>query len=83
MIINFKKLNPNGFQLLKYIADDAIRLIVMYGGSSSGKSYSVAQIILLQTLSAGENTLVLRKVAASIEKSIYEREFGIREAKKN
>lgn len=72
MVINHRKLNPNAYQLLKYISDPAIRLIVMYGGSSSGKSYSVAQIILLQTLSDCENTLVLRKVAASIEKSIYE-----------
>ena len=72
MVINFKKLNPNGFQLLKYIIDAAIRLIILFGGSSSGKSYSAAQIILILTLYDGENTLVLRKVAASIEKSIYE-----------
>lgn len=72
MVVNFKKLNPNAFQLMKYIADAAIRVIILFGGSSSGKSYSVAQIILLQTLSDGENTLVIRKVATSIEKSIYE-----------
>ncbi len=72
MIINYKKLNPNGFYLLKYLQDIFIRFIILYGGSSSGKSYSVAQTILIQTLQDGENTLVMRKVGASIQKTIYE-----------
>lgn len=72
MEINYKKINPNGFQLLKYITDTTIRFIIMYGGSSSGKSFSAAQIILIMTLLDGENTLVMRKVGASIEKTIYE-----------
>lgn len=72
MIVNYKKLNPNGFYLLKYLQDILIRFIILYGGSSSGKSYSVAQTILIQTLQDGENTLVMRKVGASIQKTIYE-----------
>lgn len=72
MVINYKKLNPNGFYLLKYLNDETIRFIILYGGSSSGKSYSVAQSILIQTLQDGENTLVMRKVGASILKTIYE-----------
>ena len=72
MKINYKKLNPNGFQLLKYITDTFIRFIIMFGGSSSGKSFSAAQIILIMTLLDSENTLVMRKVGASIEKTIYE-----------
>ena len=70
MVINYKKLNPNGFYLLKYLNDETIRFIILYGGSSSGKSYSVAQTILIQTLQDGENTLVMRKVGASIMKII-------------
>ena len=72
MIVNYKKLNPNGFYLLKYLQDILIRFIILYGGSSSGKSYSVAQTILIQTLQDRENTLVMRKVGASIQKTIYE-----------
>lgn len=72
MTVNYKKLNPNGFYLLKYLQDILIRFIILYGGSSSGKSYSVAQTILIQTLQDGENTLVMRKVGASIQKTIYE-----------
>ena len=72
MVVNYKKLNPNGFYCLQYFNDETIRFIMLYGGSSSGKSYSVAQTILIQTLYDGENTLVMRKVGASILKTIYE-----------
>lgn len=72
MQINFKKLNPLGFHLLKLLQDTSIRLIILFGGSSSGKSYSVAQLILIMTIWDGENTLVMRKVGASISKTIYE-----------
>ena len=72
MQINYKKLNPLGFHLLKLLQDTAIRLIILFGGSSWGKSYSVAQLILIMTLFDGENTLVMRKVGASISKTIYE-----------
>lgn len=52
--------------------DENIRFIFMYGGSSSGKSYSLAQAIVLDTLEHGSNTLIFRKVGATIKNSIYE-----------
>ncbi len=72
MKINFKKLNPVGFYLMRFLQDPTIRFIILFGGSSSGKSYSVAQIILIFTLWEGSNTLVMRKVGASIRDSIYQ-----------
>ena len=72
LTINPRKMNPNGFYLLHYMQDETLRFIVLYGGSSSAKSYSVAQCVLLMTLADGENTLVMRKVGASISKTIYE-----------
>ncbi len=72
MVINYKKLNPLGFHLLKLFQDTNIRQIILYGGSSSGKSYSVAQVFLLLLLNEGKNMLVMRKVGASIKDSIYE-----------
>lgn len=72
MKINFKKLNPVGFYLIRFLQDLTIRFIILFGGSSSGKSYSVAQIILIFTLWEGSNTLVMRKVGASIRDSIYQ-----------
>ena len=70
--LNFKKFNPNAYYLLQYFNDVDIRFIILFGGSSSGKSFSVAQSILVQTLLDGENTLVMRKVGASILKTVYE-----------
>lgn len=72
MTVNYKKFNPNGFYLMKYLNVPSIRFIILYGGSSSAKSFSCAQSILVQTLLDKENTLVMRKVGASISKTIYE-----------
>lgn len=72
MKLDYRYVNPNGFHLMKYLQDKTIRYIIMYGGSSSGKSYSVAQCILTQTIWDGASTLVMRKVGASIKDSIYQ-----------
>lgn len=72
MVLNYKKFNPNAFQLLKYVLDITVRFIYLYGGSSSGKTFSVAQVILILTMWEGSNTLVLRKVATSIKDTIYQ-----------
>ena len=71
MVINYKKLNPLGFHLLKLFQDATIRQIILYGGSSSGKSYSVAEIFLLMAMFEGKHQLVMRKVGASVKDSIY------------
>lgn len=67
-----ERLNPNGFWLLHYMGDITKRFIILYGGSSSAKSYSVAQCVLIATLADNQNSIVMRKVGASIQKSIYE-----------
>lgn len=72
MEINPKRLNPVGFHLMKLMQDITIRFIILFGGSSSGKTYSVAQMVLIFTLWEGTNTLVMRKVGASIKDSIYQ-----------
>lgn len=72
MIVNPKKFNPNAFYLMKYLNEPTLRFIILFGGSSSAKSFSCAQVILVQTLMDCENTLVMRKVGASISKTIYE-----------
>lgn len=69
---DYRMFNPNGWQLMRFMRESIVRFIILYGGSSSAKSYSVAQVILMMTIFDGENTLVFRKVGASIEKSIYE-----------
>ena len=69
---NYKQFNPNAWQLLKFLRDVTVRFIVLFGGSSSAKSYSTAQVMLMMALYDGENTLIFRKYGSTIEKSIYE-----------
>ena len=64
-------LSPNGWWLVQYTRDKRVRYIVLYGGSSSSKSYSAAQVLAIRTHALRVNTLVMRKVGASIEKTIY------------
>lgn len=70
--INWWLYNPLFYYLITYLRDVNIRNIILYGGSSSGKSYSVAQAIITMTFFDGENTIIFRKVGASITKTIYE-----------
>lgn len=72
MQVNPKKLNPLGYHLMKLMQDKSIRHIILYGGSSSGKTYSVAQMVLIFTLWEGTSHIVMRKVGASIKDSIYQ-----------
>lgn len=72
MIIHPSFFNPNAFLLKRFVDDPQFRHIILYGGSSSGKSYSIAQIILLQTLTEKTNAIVFRKVGASIKDTIYQ-----------
>lgn len=69
--LNYKCFNPLAFYLVAYMRRKDIRRIFFYGGSSSGKSYSCAQIILVCTIIEASNTLVLRKTGATIDDSIY------------
>jgi len=49
---------------------DDTRLQIFFGGASSGKSFFIAQRIVLDTL-AGRNTLVLRNVARTLRGSCW------------
>ena len=71
MRIDRELFSPNAFWLWKYTLDPSVRFIVLMGGSSSSKSYSVAQFLSILTYWEGSNQLVMRKVGASIEKTIY------------
>lgn len=71
MRIDRELFSPNAFWLWKYTLDPSVRFIVLMGGSSSSKSYSVAQFLSILTYWECSNHLVMRKVGASIEKTIY------------
>lgn len=69
--IKRNRLNPNGVWLKHACKDTRLRFIVLMGGASSGKSYSVAQIFPILAFLENTNHLVMRKVGASIDKTIY------------
>jgi phage terminase large subunit len=46
-------------------------LEIFYGGSSSGKSYFLAQRTVLDMLKGGHNYLIIRKVALTVRKSVF------------
>jgi PBSX family phage terminase large subunit len=69
--IPYKKFNPNFHHLKEALKDDDIRFVFLYGGSSSSKSYSCAQAFLIECLKTGSNTMVFKKVGATISESIY------------
>jgi phage terminase large subunit len=57
------------------------RTQIFYGGSSSGKSWFLAQRCVLDVLAGGRNYLVCRQVARTIRSSVYQQiERVIREA---
>lgn len=63
--------NPNFFHIIEEMKNQARRFIFPYGGSSSAKSYSLAQAILIYCcLIEGSDTLVFRKVSNTIKKTI-------------
>lgn len=72
IIFNKFLFNPNYWHLLKELQDPTRRFIIAYGGSSSAKSYSMAQVIcVFCCLTECTDTMVFRKVSATIKKSIY------------
>jgi phage terminase large subunit len=63
--------NPNFYHLVTEMRDTSRRFIFPYGGSSSAKTFSTVQGILIQgNLVEKSNTIVFRKVSATIRKSI-------------
>src|SRR3990172_3883769 len=61
--------------------DNFARTQVFYGGSSSGKSWFLAQRCILDVMAGGRNYLVCRQVARTIRSSVFQQvERVIREA---
>ena len=72
LTFNYKKFNPNFHHLEKEFRDVYRRFIWLYGGSSSAKTYSVAQaVLIIGCLIEKSDTLVFRKVSSTIDESIY------------
>ncbi len=73
MKINFdwKLFNPNFWHLKELLFNHEMRNIWFYGGSSSSKTYSIVQGLLMVALKDKTDTIVFRKTGNSIEKTVY------------
>lgn len=69
MAIHFKNLDKiiNKIYIDKLFKNEN-RTQILFGGAGSGKSFSIAQKIVLDSM-IGKNTLIVRKTASSIKKS--------------
>lgn len=65
--ISAKVFNPVYRPFLGYVAP----LEIYYGGSSSGKSYFLAQRCIIDMVKGGHNYLIIRKVALTVRKSVF------------
>ena len=71
LTFTYDMFNPLFYHLRDAMKNEEVRIVLNIGGSSSGKSYSSAQIAVYTVLEQGCNILVLRKVGSSISRSIY------------
>jgi phage terminase large subunit len=74
---NKKLFNPLYWHIRKYTHDPKIRFVLIYGGSSAAKTYSVTQSTIYDTLCEADRYMVCRKVGSDIEDSIYSDFVGI------
>lgn len=65
--ISKKVFNPVYYNYLGYVAP----LEIYYGGSSSGKSVFLSDRCVLDMLKGGHNYLILRKVANTVRRSVF------------
>ena len=72
MVFSYKLFNPLFWHIREAMHDKDIRYIINRGGSSSGKSVSTTQAVLLSVLSGDGSALIVRKVGASLKNTVYE-----------
>lgn len=71
LTFTYDMFNPLFYHLRSAMRNEDVRIVLNIGGSSSGKSYSSAQVAIYTVLEQGCNILVLRKIGSSISRSIY------------
>lgn len=76
LLFSYKLFNPLFWHIREAMRNEDIRYIWNRGGSSSGKSVSTVQAVLLALVAGEGSALVLRKVGSSVKNTIYE-EFKV------
>ena len=63
--------NPIYFHLDKYVKDETIRRILVYGSSSTAKTYSISQYLIIDGgLDRKYNSIMFRKEGSNIKDTI-------------
>ena len=63
--------NPLYWHILDAIANEDIRFILVYGGSSAAKTYSITQALINDSLENQNSSLSMRKYSVDISNSTY------------
>lgn len=72
MLLRLKKewFSPIYFHLRKYVDDEKIRRVMIYGGKSSAKTFSVAQLFCVLAYTRGLSCIAYRKEQTTIKISL-------------
>lgn len=65
-----KWFNPLYFHLNKYIDDPNVRKIMVYGGKSSSKTFSIAQLLLIKAYTRNASAICYRKEQTTIKTTL-------------
>jgi len=71
VVFDKKLFNPSYWHIDDALQDERIRMLLIYGGSSAAKTYSIAQCNLKDTLCSELNVLTLRKESVTIMTTVY------------
>ena len=66
IVFDKKWFNPLYFILKELLADETIRTILVYGGKSSAKTVSIAQVLVKESVIKGASSIAFRKESTSI-----------------
>ena len=66
MIFNKKWFNPLYFIINDLLKDESVRTVLIYGGKSSAKTFSVCQALSKEALVKNANSIAFRKESTTI-----------------
>ena len=69
--IDKRNFNPLYFELRKYLNNSDIRTIIIYGGTSAAKTFSISQALMLDVFAAKYSAAVFRKESVTLDSTVY------------
>ncbi len=69
--IDHRNFNPLFFELKKYLNNSNIRTIIVYGGTSAAKTFSISQCLELDLFENKYSSAVFKKESTTIDATVY------------